>query len=388
MMNVEYYIAPPKPRPNLNRDELLGLKNLRRDRSIVITKADKGNCTVILNKCDYDAKVQDVLSDNETYHRLKSDPTKCTEKRMNSCLLKMKRDGKLDQSLVVFQSFSLRSTDALLPRMYGLVKIHKEGYPVRPIVSFVNAATYALSKYLAKILAPLLNQSNRSVKNSFDFVNVVKGLHWRSGDVMVSFDVVSLFSCVPVELAISIIKKRLSSDSFLPSRTALGIDDIITLLEVCLNNSDFMFRGNIWHQKFGCPMGSPVSVIAANIVMEDIEDRIFQNSQFDVLCWRRFVDDTWVVLPESQVDSFFNFVNSIECSIKFTYEKEGENHNISFLDVYVCRMPNYRFKTSVFRKATHTNQYLNFYSNHPLCHKRSVCIGCSTRQRVSRMLCS
>ena len=50
----------------------------------------------------------------------------------------------------------LYSCDGLCPRSYGLPKINKPWIPLRPIVSFVNSPTYAISGYLARILLPLL----------------------------------------------------------------------------------------------------------------------------------------------------------------------------------------------------------------------------------------
>ena len=84
-------------------------------------------------------------------------------------------------------------------------KIHnKVGVPLRPIVSFVNSATYELSKYLCSVLSPLLNYNGFYVRNSFEFVSfVTTALKCCENDVMVSFDVLSLFTKVPVKLAIA-----------------------------------------------------------------------------------------------------------------------------------------------------------------------------------------
>ncbi len=64
-------------------------------------------------------------------------------------------------------------------------------------------------------------------------------------------------------------------------------------------------------------------------------------------------------------------INGLEASIKFTFETET-NRTLPFLDVIVHRMEDGKFSTSVFRKASQTNRYLDFQSNHPLCHKLSV----------------
>ncbi len=161
------------------------------------------------------------------------------------------------------------------------------------------------------------------------------------------------------------------NDSTLHNRTKLSVDEIIDLVKFCLSNTHFSFRDKVYHQSFGCAMGSPVSALAANIVMEKIEDRIFENQSFNIKHWKRFVDDIWAVVPASQIDEILKFINSIETSIKFTIERESER-SISFLDIRICRAPDGIFVTKLYRKPTHTNKYLDFQSNHPLCHKRAV----------------
>jgi len=166
---------------------------------------------------------------------------------------------------------------------------------------------------------------------------------------------------------------RLKDDSSLVNRTSLTLEDIRELLSFCLRSTDFVFRNKFYNQRFGCPMGSPLSVVLANLVMEDIERRIFGSpDNFDVRHYYRFVDDTWVVLPESNVHSFFNHINRIESSISFTMELEDPQKSIAFLDVLVTRCDDGSFSSAVFRKATHTDRYLSFNSHHPKCHKRSV----------------
>lgn len=354
------------PKPNITRGELTAINNLKKDRSITILKADKGNCTVVLNTQDYDNKMSELLSDTETYTEIKNNPVKKTERLMNSKLLKLKRDGKLEDNVY----YNLRSTDGLIPRIYGLVKIHKDNLPVRPIVSMVNSPTYNLSKHIANIISPLVGRTERTVKNSNEFIKYLPSCSWQTNEVMVSFDVVSLFTKVPIELAIEVIREHLNNDADLPNRTHLSINDIIDLLRFCLESTDFTFHGKYYHQCYGCAMGSPVSSIAANIVMENIEKRIFQNNS-GIRHWKRFVDDVWAVIQQDKIDETLDILNSIEPSIKFTVEKELSD-SIPFLDVKVKRLDNGTFGSSVYYKKTHTNRYLDFNSNHAFSHKASV----------------
>ena len=279
----------------------------------------------------------------------------------------------------------LRSTDAVCPRIYGLPKVHKDGVPLRPIVSFVNSATYSLSKYLCNLLSPLLKCSDVDVASSYDFVRFVQTVKWRPGDVMISCDVQSLFTCVPVDLAVSVVEERLNMYQL--SDCSLSVDNILMLLRFCLNSSDFCFKGDFYHQKFGCPMGSPVSVTVANLVMQHIEKKILLNKSYDLLFWRRFVDDTWIVIPEQNVDKFVSFINTIENSINFTVEREDENRSLPFLDVLVTRnLRDHCFRVAMYSKPTQSDRYLPFSSHNPVCHKRSV-VKCLTKRSAILSSC-
>ena len=266
---------------------------------------------------------------------------------------------------------------------------------------------------------------------------------------------------------LDIIKKRLEDDTQLKLRTNLNVDDIVDLLKFIITTTYFSFRGTIYQQKFGTVMGSPVSIVIANLFMEWLEEQAIlthkptqwkryvddamevvrkgceqeltehlnsiditgsikftcedesdnslsfldtlvipkedgtvklgrrhtqtnirtsrltmrlpetgghQNVTASITCklklWKRYVDDAMEVVRKGYEQELTEHLDSIDNtgSIKFTYEEESEN-SLPFLDTLMIRKEDGTVKLLVYRKKTHTGQYLNFTSHHPLLQK-------------------
>ena len=86
-----------------------------------------------------------------------------------------------------------------------------------------------------------------------------------------SLFVVSLFTSIPLDLAIQVAADVLSNDETLLDRSTIPVDDIVDLLDFCLSTTNFKYNDTYYQQIFGTAMGSPVSAVMANLVMEDLE---------------------------------------------------------------------------------------------------------------------
>ena len=117
-------------------------------------------------------------------------------------------------------------------------------------MSATGSPTYELSKYLANILSPLQN-NKYTVKNSVSFVEKIRTMSVDPDEILVSFDVVSLFTCIPTHLAIEVVKERLDFDQSLLERTNLSIQNIVALLQFVLDNNFFVFQSGHFKQIFG-----------------------------------------------------------------------------------------------------------------------------------------
>ncbi|XP_035658161.1 uncharacterized protein LOC118403535 [Branchiostoma floridae] len=144
----------------------------------------------------------------------------------------------------------------------------------------------------------------------------------EEGEMFVSHDVVSLFTNTPVPETLNIIKDRLLADTDLKNRTKLQVEDIMELLTFIVTTTYFSFRGNIYQQRFGTAMGSPVSPVLANLFMEWLEQQAMATAPVNCRpkLWKRYVDDIMEIIRQGTQHELTDHLNSIDPtgSIKFT----------------------------------------------------------------------
>ncbi|CAG4951020.1 unnamed protein product [Parnassius apollo] len=211
-----------------------------------------------MDTSDYNFKILQLLSDESTYKKVKTDPTTNTLKSTSDLIKKHSEKLNLDVN-------SLIPSCTKPPRLYGLPKIHKPNAPLRPIVSQIDSPTYKLAQHLAKVLLPLRGHTRAHTKDSYHFVSEIKDLHLADNETMVSFDVQSLFTCLPIEDCKSIVTRKLEYNNMLAEYSVL--------LKHCLTSGYLLWKEEFYKQVDGVAMGSPVSPIVADIFMEDFEEK-------------------------------------------------------------------------------------------------------------------
>ena len=207
-----------------------------------------------------------------------------------------------------------------------------------------------------------MGSSPHHIKNTGDFIQHIKGVTPQANETITPYDVSALYTSVPIDPAIQIILRRLELDQELHSRTTMKVEHIISLLEFCLKTTYFQFQGRFYEQISGAAMGSTISPIVDNLFMEDFEVKAINTAQHPPKMWKRYVDDTCVILDSTRREEFYHHINSIDPHIQFTAENAKPYGSIPFLDTIVTPQPDGSLKTTVFRKPTHTDMYLHWDS--------------------------
>ncbi|BHF74583.1 hypothetical protein SprV_0501766900 [Sparganum proliferum] len=344
-----------RPRNVLSKVERDALKELRAENDLVIVSADTGRSAVVLDRTNYIQKTKTLLEDRQSYVPCEPNPITTLTREINATPLAMENSGAISP----IDRRMARAQETALARFYGLPKVHKEGAPLRPIASLKGTPTYGLAKWLFRRLKFLTSDSSTIVSSSTQFLEKLKGVSLLPSDVMVSFNVTSIFTSILQDLAVETIELLLR-EKYDETENRLGHAQII--------QTYITFDGAIYEQVKGTPMGSPISGLIAEAVLQRLESLVFRHHRPKFWAW--YVDDTFVVIERDQVLTFKEHLYAIFPDIQFTMEEE-ENNQLAFLDVLVCRKDCGGLKTKVSRKATNTTQILNFNSNHPISHKSS-----------------
>ena len=262
--------------------------------------------------------------------------------------------------------------------MFGQPKIHKEGYPLREVVDSYGSPSKEINAHIAMIIKPLVGNNEHYVKNSEHFKETIKDLVVEEGEILVSYDVKALYPSVPQDEAIEIIYEKLKEDQTLHKRTSMSAESITQLLRLCVKYTYFMFDNEISQLIYGLAIGASTSGFAADIFMERLEERALNSFSNPPKLWLRFVDDTFAKLTEIFVNLFLEHLNKQHPRIEFTSENMKDN-SIAFLDTLVTVKEDKHVDITIYRKPTHTDQYLSFQSNHHINQKIGIVLTFENR---------
>ena len=205
---------------------------------------------VIMYRQDY-INISKYLLNQPIYRAIPSDPTNTIKNKLINILKRVKNQTGLDN--VTYKS--MYPTGCVPPKFYGLPKIHKLDTPLRPIVSSCGSITYGVAKELTKILRPLVGKSPQHINSTHDFVEQVKHINLAPRECLSSYDVSALFTSVPIDPALKVIKDLLEKDPTIKERTVLPVEDITLLLAFCLKKHIlFLPRPVLWTGK-ACSYG-------------------------------------------------------------------------------------------------------------------------------------
>ena len=235
---------------------------------------------------DYNTKLNYIISDKTKFLEIECDSNKMQHPTItegNSITYYIKQYLK-----------KVQGWEGLIPngskpgKLYGMAKVHKPDVPLRPVVSMINTPEYKLTKFLYGIIKPHI--PDRFLLHSTEhFIDSLKNVSYFRKDNTVSFDVVSLFTNVPLPETIEIINNYLYEEN----KNIMPIErKVFRKLKFIATQGIFMFGGKLYKQIDGVTMGNPLGSTPADFVLGHLEKTLlkirlikmcFQNYIYDIL---------------------------------------------------------------------------------------------------------
>ncbi|XP_068993468.1 uncharacterized protein [Neodiprion pinetum] len=228
---------PPKSHCQITSKVKQTIEFLKQNNHLVVTDADKGNISVVMDKTDVEQKYQDILNDSSTYTLISRDPTIEIQKQVNDMISLWQQKKFIDSN----SAKNLKTHKSPPPKIYFLSKIHKNNVPLRPIVC----------------------TSNYHIQDTRSFVNKIRNTQTPPEHLLVSLDVKSLFTNISTKLAISLISRNWPN---LKSHTNINKKEFLAATKLCLDSCYFAYEDKFYQQIFGVAMGSPISPVVANLI--------------------------------------------------------------------------------------------------------------------------
>eukprot|EP00111_Clytia_hemisphaerica_P015622 TCONS_00046106-protein len=231
-----------------------------------------------------------------------------------------------------------------------------------------------VSDWLTVVPECNINTSSKEISDS------LKDITLDEGEVLVSFDIVSLYTNVPVLEAIDVSTNLLYSGRF--KKPPVDQETFKELLTICSQDVLMLTSDGYYRQIDGLAMGSPPAPLLANAWLSQYDDQI----RGDAKIYNRYMDDILREIKKENIQSKLVEINGIKNELKFTLEEEKEC-SIPFLDMKITRS-NCCLTSTWYNKPTNTGLMMNYYALSPMRYKRSNVIGlvhriyrsCSTRE--------
>ena len=371
-----------KHRPgNLTEGEEKAIKELVDDEDIVIRPADKGSGIVVMNSRDYWEKLRKEVNDSSTYKPTEGDQTQIIHKKVKTLADNLLKNGYIGKHLHKYLVPTLPKAGYI----QGNPKLHKEGAPLRAIISGRGHATQGIAEIAESELSAHVEGQPSYVRDTTDFINKVRDLKLPSSTelkpILFCMDVRKLYPSVPRSEGLAACKEALDSrvDPAIPT------NEVLKMIELVLDNNNFCVGGSgHFIQVNGTAIGSKLGRNYACTYLGKWEHQLLASSGAKPFLYLRYIDDIfgiWMHGEESLLE-FHRLANSVHDQIDL--ELRHSTTSVEFLDVRVSILGE-GLSTDVYTKPTDSKSYLHYSSDHPSHTKRAIPSGLAMR---AKRICS
>ena len=341
-----------------------------KDHDLLAIPFDKGVGICVMKKEAYHEKMDKIISLPQFEKWIKprknaKHPVLKEQERVRETLKTLKEEDMISEKL--YEELVPRGSQPA--RLYGLAKVHKNNTPVRPVLSMPGSAYHKVAEYVAKCLKNV-PQCNINA-SSKEICDRLKDVVLEEDEEVISYDVVSLYTNVPVLEAITVCADLLYN---LPSdqRPVIDKDTFIVLAKIASCDVLMSTHDGFYWQRDGLAMGSPPAPHFANGWLSQFENNIKGEAKL----YFRYMDDILKERKRPHAVQELNHINTLHPNLQFTEECENEQHDLPVLDMKIHHDHGKGTLSSTwYNKPTDTGLIMNYHALAPKRYKRSVVSG-------------
>ena len=388
--NVQYQKNSTKYNFNLNRLQYKTLLEIKNNPDIIVLLADKNLGPVVMDRETYIQRIlSDHLLDKNTYQQL-------DQQRALQLLHEIR-----DQLIHTFENPFATTQNALtslekkyfrhhlhtsrqrIPTFYGLAKIHKTPWTLRPVVSCCGSLLAAISTWIDFHLQKLRPHLPAFIQDSQSFQTNLSTIKIPRNAQMFTSDATSMYTNIDVGHSIEIL--GLWFDEYkneLPPNLPCNL--ILSALRIVMENNIFSFGDTFWIQQTGTAMGTPCACMIASVYFAYHERKVLlPKYDKNIIFYKRFIDDIFCIwrpthrnnLDPTDTTQFDSFKNDLNTFGKLKWKTEQLSTSTTFLDLDITliekdpslRTPDDFFVTkfATYQKPMNLYLYIPPTSAHP-----------------------
>ena len=337
----------------------IGVLNLKNREDIIIKPADKNIGITIFDVNTYIEIIEENLKDSKTYKVLEVNPLQACCKKLKA-LLKNLLDNK---------KISTENHNKMIPKVpriglfYGLPKLHKKTFSIRPIVSQIDHPTRQINIFLHNQLQRINQRAITALPNSYELTHILKQIEYKPEIILISFDIVNLYTNIPTKFGIkNILEIYRGKEKDIDSLT-LNI-----LLHNVLSQNIFEFNKKYYTQIQGTAMGSCLAPTYAGCILRNLEEKWLNATKFKnyIILFKRYVDDIFILYNDidKNKDEFIKEFKEVYNPLKLTVETN--KNKINFLDTTIeLNHIDKKIEYRMYKKEIGQTEIIDISSNHP-----------------------
>lgn len=326
---------------------------------LMMAQADKGKISIIIPKESYIRKMHAHVNDSSVYNPINV-TNHASLQRINEKILYQLAQHNLIRHCDIA---TILSNEQKIANLYGLIKIHKETHPTRPIVNTRAAPGYAIAKILSGLITPAKENYKYNVINSTDFLQRLQNVDMEPTDKIATLDIKNMFTNISTDMALKSIRTRYKNHK-IPNSIPLELL-IEALIFVTQTSTEIEFNKQLFKQKMGLRMGGSLSTILSDFVIEDLLDFSLARVKRPKL-FIKYVDDCFLIAEPTLIPSIIDILNAQDKRIQFIPTFENLDGIVTYLNMSIKNTHSYDdLITSWYAKDIASGRLLNFHSSHP-----------------------